>query len=307
MGWITQKSRSGSLRLQDATFAFDPQVLGDIRFCSNIAHQSLRQMGVEIIGYKVPLPHCRIRLYPAMDMVGEVLLIPGWPTPSSHNFTQSDIKVEDKRQSSMPNILELSPLDFSRSHGQPWMFPFQCLNTCHFINAFKSFALLAALGCLLVTCVDIVHLLVKALIRCWRQPITDLMGLEIALFKSLAACRAEIFSTMPLFMISSAISRDVHWLMGRPFSSGFSQASSVILQIWSAVNCAGAPGRGKSSNLSSILRSSSEIACKSNQRCRHKRTVSKFTFISLAIPLLFCPLPAARTIRPRSAICCPTL
>jgi hypothetical protein len=62
------------------------------------------------------------------------------------------------------------------------MFAFQGLNTCHFVNTFKSFSLLAALSRLLVTGVDIVHLLVKALIRRWRQPVTDLMGFEITLF-----------------------------------------------------------------------------------------------------------------------------
>ena len=82
----------------------------------------------------------------------------------------------------MPNILELTPLDFSRLHRQSWMFPFQCLDTCHFVNAFKSFALLAALRSLLVASIDVVYFLVKSLTRFRRQPITDLMGFQIALF-----------------------------------------------------------------------------------------------------------------------------
>jgi len=98
MGWITQKSRSGSLRLQNAIFAFEAQIIGNIRFRCDIAHQSLRQMGVEIIGNKVPLPYSEVRFDSASDMVGKILLIPSWPTPSSHDFTQSDIEVEDERQ-----------------------------------------------------------------------------------------------------------------------------------------------------------------------------------------------------------------
>jgi hypothetical protein len=156
-------------------------------------------MGVEIIGDKVPLPHYRIRLYPALDMVRKILLISGWPAPGGDNFSHSNVKVEDKRQGSVPNILELTPFDFSRPHGQPWIFPFQCLNTCHFINTFKSFTLLAALSRLLVTLVDIVHLLVKALIRCWRQPVTDLMRFKIALFLKALPHVGRRFSLQCLF------------------------------------------------------------------------------------------------------------
>jgi hypothetical protein len=41
---------------------------------------------------------------------------------------------------------------------------------------------LAAFSSLLVTCVDIVHLLFKSFIRFWCQPIADLMWLKITLF-----------------------------------------------------------------------------------------------------------------------------
>lgn len=67
------------------------------------------------------------------------------------------------------------------------------------------------------------------------------------------------------------------------------------------------PERGRSSNLSAMIRSSIEVGCKSSQRCLHNYTVSKLTFISFAIRLLFCPLPAAKTILPHSPTCCPIL
>ena len=104
-------------------------------------------------------------------------------------------------------------------------------------------------------------------------------------------------------MTSSAISRALQWLMGRPESSGSSQAMASIRQRWSAVICGGAPGRGRSSNRSSTLRSSREMGLKVNQRLRHHRAVSTWIPNPRAICLLFLPSSAAKTIRPRSAIC----
>lgn len=122
-------------------------------------------------------------------------------------------------------------------------------------------------------------------------------------FSSLEAWRGEIVSTMPRLLISSAISLPVHWLIGRPVSSGFSQANCTIWQTWSAVKRGGVPGRGRSSRRSSILKSSREIGCNSSQRWRHNRTVSLVISSSLAISRLFLPEFAKRTIRPRRAFC----
>ena len=108
---------------------------------------------------------------------------------------------------------------------------------------------------------------------------------------------------MPRLTISSAISRAVQWLIGRSASSGSSQAIASIWQRCPAVISAGAPGRGRSSNRSSTLRSSKAIGCRVNQRLRHKRAVSLWMPSSRAICLLFLPSAAASTIRPRKAIC----
>jgi len=108
-------------------------------------------------------------------------------------------------------------------------------------------------------------------------------------------------------MISSAISRFVQCVIGRPASSGFSQASSSIRHICSALIRGGAPGRGKSSNRSSTLRSSRDIGCKSNQRCRHNLDISLVIPNCLEICELFSPSAAANTIRARMAICCRVL
>ena len=104
-------------------------------------------------------------------------------------------------------------------------------------------------------------------------------------------------------MISSANSRLVHWLIGRPHWLGASQARDMIWQTCSGVIRAGAPGRGASRNLSSILRSSRMAACSPSQRLRQNRTVSTSRPTSRAIWLLFRPAAADRMILPRRANC----
>ena len=106
---------------------------------------------------------------------------------------------------------------------------------------------------------------------------------------------------------SSATSRLVQWLMGRPDSSGFSQASCWIWHTWSAVIRAGLPGRGSSSSRSSMLKSDRAIGCKSTHRCRHCRTISRESFCSRMIWLLLLPSLAANRIRALLAICWRTL
>ena len=112
---------------------------------------------------------------------------------------------------------------------------------------------------------------------------------------------------MPRFMISSASSRPVQWLMGRSESAGCSQAIASILHRWSAVICGGAPGRGKSSKRSSMLRSARAMGWSINHRWRQRRAVLTLMPSSLAICELFLPAAAAKTIRARSAICCGAL
>jgi hypothetical protein len=53
-----------------------------------------------------------------------------------------------------------------------------------------------------------------------------------------------------------------------------------------------------------MLKSFSEIGCKSNQRRRHNRTVSREVLNSRAISGVFLASAANNTIRPRKAFCC---
>ena len=127
------------------------------------------------------------------------------------------------------------------------------------------------------------------------------------LFKSLAACLGEIVSTIFRAIISSASSRPVHWLIGRPDVSGSSQASASSWHRWSAVIRAGPPGRGRSSNRSSALNSSSGIGSNEIHLSRHCLTVRRCTPTSRAIAAFSFPSAANRIIFARLAICCRVL
>ena len=127
------------------------------------------------------------------------------------------------------------------------------------------------------------------------------------IFKSLAACLGEIVSTILRAIISSAISRPVHWLIGRPDFSGDSQANASSWQRWSAVIRAGPPSRGRSSSRSSALSSSSGIGSSVNHLSRHCLTVSRLTLTLRPISELSFPSTASRIIQARLAICCRVL
>ena len=127
------------------------------------------------------------------------------------------------------------------------------------------------------------------------------------LFKSLAACLGEILSTMLRAIISSAISRPVHWLIGRPDLSGASHANASSWQRWCAVICAGPPGRGKSSRRSSTPNSSSGIGLRACHLSRHCLTVNRVAPTSRPIAELSFPAAASSMILARLAICCRVL
>lgn len=126
-------------------------------------------------------------------------------------------------------------------------------------------------------------------------------------FKSLAACLGEIVSTMLRAIISSAISRPVHWLIGLPDFSGDSHASASSWQRWSAVIRAEPPGRGRSSSRSSTLSSSRGIGSSASHLSRHCLTVSRLTSTFRPITELSFPSLASSIILARFAICCRVL
>jgi len=111
-------------------------------------------------------------------------------------------------------------------------------------------------------------------------------------------------ATMPRLTASSAISRPVHWLIGRADSAGASQANAMSRQVCSLLIRQGPPGRGASSSRSATLNAVNGSVPKSSQRVRHSRAVSTFTARWRAICALFSPAAAARMMRARSTVCC---
>src|SRR6266566_8176629 len=216
-------------------------------------------------------------------------------------LARDDIAAQEKAARAMTDILELAPLHFTGSQRQSWMLALQRLHASQLVSAHAHFALLCQLWGLLIQATDGFDrfLLVRILRR--GQPIADQMRLEIVFFNNRAACRGEICATMPRRMTSSAISRPVHWLIGRSF--GCSQAMATIWQVCSAVIWACRPGRGTSQRRSFTGKSSKEAACKPIQRMRHMRTVSTQMPNSRAICELFLSSAAARMMRPRRASC----
>ena len=122
---------------------------------------------------------------------------------------------------------------------------------------------------------------------------------------------------MPWLAASSASSRGVHWLIGRPASDGGVHASAMIRQSCSGVNVGGAPLRGASASTprttawsarSSPAPPSSSAANRASlaaaQRPRHAWTTLRVTPRSVAIRRLLVPSAAASTTRARVANPC---
>lgn len=123
-----------------------------------------------------------------------------------------------------------------------------------------------------------------------------------------------MLATISRLITSSASSRGVHSLMGRPDSAGSSHPTATMWQICSALKVAGVPGRGwslktatmcSSSTLSSAI---SSTACNgsvaANQRVRHVRTVGTDSCKSAAIWALRAHVAACRMILARTTRCC---
>src|SRR5262249_54457236 len=88
-------------------------------------------------------------------------------------------------------------------------------------------------------------------IRLRGQPVADAVRLEVSLFfKKRPTERCETFGTRPRLMASSAISRWLHWLIGRPFSDGFWRFIAPFAKICGAVYVGGFPDRGASASRS---------------------------------------------------------
>jgi hypothetical protein len=113
-------------------------------------------------------------------------------------------------------------------HRHVRMLAFQCLHTCQLVQIDGTFSLFGSLCRRKIEQTSLMNLLFSLLIRHFCSPVAKPMWLQAPFFNSRAACRGEIRVTMPRATRSSAISRPVHWLIGRPAFVGVSQASAAI-------------------------------------------------------------------------------
>jgi hypothetical protein len=122
------------------------------------------------------------------------------------------------------DVLEFAPLDLARFVRQIGMLAFKGLHARQFVRAHDPLALSRQLlRGFLVERTNIGDFSLEAIIAFVGrgQPVVAAqVRFEIPLFSSRPAWRGEIVSTMPRRENSSAISRPVHWLIGRPESPG---------------------------------------------------------------------------------------
>jgi hypothetical protein len=106
------------------------------------------------------------------------------------------------------------------------MLPFQRLNAGHFVRAHRGLAFFRQFWSLVIQLIDVFHLFIEPFILFFvrRQPVTDQVRFEAPFLSNREAWRGEMLGKIPRFTISSAISLPVHWLIGLPDFSGFSQA-----------------------------------------------------------------------------------
>src|SRR5512142_341866 len=222
-----------------------------------------------------------------LHMCQEISFRPSRSTGRSQDLAGYHIAAHDEGARAMPHILKFPSLDFPRCQGQAGMLAFECLDARQLVGTHRHFSLLGSRRCFFIHDADGFDLLVALSILGWGQPIADQVRLEIPFFKRRAACRGEICLMIPRAIASLAISRPVHWLMGR--SLGCSHAMAINWQCCSALIWLLLPGRGASLSRSCTERSASATLCKVSQRLRQARTVSTLTSSLQAIWLLFLP------------------
>jgi hypothetical protein len=112
-------------------------------------------------------------------------------------------------------------------------------------------------------------------------------------------------SVIPRRTISSASSRWLQWLIGRPELFGCSQASATIWHTCSGLRRGCTPGRGASARRLAALTSSSGNPRQATHRRRHNPTASTSIGRRRATSALLYPRAAKSTTRARRANACP--
>src|ERR687886_414533 len=301
---VAQKGCPARLALQDARFPFHAQANVQTRLLGHQAHQPLRLMDVQIVHHKPPACRWRLTHDHLLHMCYEIRFRPRWPQERGNNLARHHVATQDTRTGAMPDVLKFAARDLARCQRQARMLALQRLHPGQFIRAHRAFALLRTGWCLTIDRTDGADCLRQVLIRGRGQPVAAQLRLEIPFLSRRAAWRSEIFGTMPRLITSSAISRPVHWEIGRPASLGASQARATIWQRCCAVIWMGRPARGTSLRRSSKERSASGMGAKASQRMRQRRTVSKSRVRGRALWGLLAPSAAAWMMRARRESCC---
>ena len=296
---LAQERLASDLGREHARLAFDAEVALETAETRNQANDGLGEVDIEIVADNVPLCGGSGAAEQVAEKPREILFRPGIAY-DAFDPASGDVESGDQGLSAVALIFELASLDLARHQRQPRRDALQRLNAGHFVDGDRAMSVIGA-GCGLVNRTDIRALAIKGGIRFRGQPVTDAMGLEVCLFfKKRPTERCEMFGTRPRRMASSAISRWVHWLIGRSLSDGFSHVIATTAQICSGVYVAGAPDRGASASRSQTAHLSSA----SRHRLRQYRAVFGQTPSSRALSRTPMPSTACKMMRARSATCC---
>src|SRR5271157_186906 len=295
---VAQECFSGRFGCEHVRLSFDAKLELEAADTGNEVHDGLRKVDVEIVADNGPVCGGSGAAEQVAEKPREILFRPGIAN-DAFDLASADVESGDQGLSAVALIFELASLDLARHQRQPRCDALQRLNAGHFVDGDCAMSVVA-IGGGLVNRTDIRALAIKGGIRLRGQPVTDAMRLEVCLFfKKRPTERCEMFGTRPRRMASSAISRWLHWLMGRSLSDGFSHVIATTAQICSGVYVGGAPDRGASASRSQIAHLSSA----SRHRLRQYRTVFGQIPSSRALLRTRIPSVARKMMRARSANC----
>ena len=217
VGRIMQKRCATFHRVQNPALAFDSRRLrGDAFQLVYPADQRFGLMDIQVVQDDAPSGGLIITGNQPLEMRQRILFGACGSPGGNNDLSGDDIEIDEPGQGAMPNRLKLAPQHMAWLHGQIGMLALGGLHTSQLIYADAAFSALGPFDCARIQLTPLVDFLVALLIGNLGQPVTEAVRLEPPYFRSRAACLGEICLTMPRFITSSAISRPVHWLMGRP-------------------------------------------------------------------------------------------
>jgi len=129
MGRVAQESFAGHHGLQYSVTPLFAKFFRKPTLLRHPADKAFRNMGVQIIDNKNPVPS-RVCGDSFDDMSHEIILLAGKIQRGSDYFAGGDLKVDREALSAVANVFILMPFDFARFHRQVRRFTLQCLERC---------------------------------------------------------------------------------------------------------------------------------------------------------------------------------